>query len=63
MRTHLPANDRIQKKARHQARMPNVWLNLYVSIKAAGNYTLISTSTPEGRSSFMRASMVFVVEE
>lgn len=26
------------------------------------NYTLISTSTPEGSSSFMRASTVFAVE-
>ena len=63
MRTHLPANDRIQKKPdiRQQCRMSG--LIFIVSIKAAGNYTLISTSTPEGRSSFMRASMVFVVEE
>ena len=27
----------------------------------AKNYTLISTSTPQGSSSFMRASMVFAV--
>ena len=35
----------------------------YPGFLSAQNYTLISTSTPEGRSIFIRASMVFVVEE
>ena len=42
------------------------WLCIFISVrkgKENGNQTLISTSTPEGNSSFIRASTVLLVAE